>query len=88
MSRSYKQPWIKDPSNRYMKKVAARVYRRCTKQLTEQYRKGWAMWQNLDMDEDAPDYLFHLDPEYPHRNALVNQYTVCDFIRPADNNRK
>lgn len=68
MSRSFKEPWIKDPANRYMKKIAARVYRRVTKQITDDWRKA-------GREQD--------DPEYPHRNALVNPWSVCDFIWPA-----
>lgn len=82
MSRSYKRPWIKDPSNSPMKKVAARVYRRSTRQITETFRKGWEWGQDFDVEDDTPD-AFLQDPEYPHRYALVDPYTVCDFITPA-----
>lgn len=77
MSRSYRKPYVKDPANSRMKRVAARVYRHTCRQITYIYAKHWVQW-GCTCDGDCTFCPLD-DPEYQHRHVLVNQYDICDF---------
>ena len=82
MSRSYKKPWLKDPSNSYMKKIHARIMRRKVRQILTEYKKTmlpeWETFFWLGKDWDV--YLRTPDgPEIPHYREVTNQYDVCDY---------
>lgn len=65
MSRSYKKPWLKDPSNSYMKKIHARAFRSRCRQISRVFTK---------------DFTFGLvDPVYPSKHEITNQYDICDY---------
>lgn len=71
MSRSYKKPWVKDPANRYMKKIHARAFRSRCNQISKVYTKHWFRW-----DVEGT----YLDPVYPSKHEITNQYDICDYI--------
>lgn len=75
MSRSYRKPWIKDPANRYMKKLYARAYRRSCRQISHVFRKGWIdpmLLGILEVDDQE-------EPVYPHKHEVMDPYDICDY---------
>lgn len=88
MSRSYRKPWIKDPANRYMKRVHAQAYRSRCKQIMKVWTKHWidpmleAMVYEFDFrleffDKDS--YQGYDDPVFPSKHEINNQYDIYDF---------
>jgi len=73
MSRSYKKPWIKDPANRYMKKVSSRMMRSNVNQILQVFKTK----------RDSYD----IGPDIPDRKVKINQYNICDFIFYCKDNK-
>jgi len=70
MSRSYKKPYRKDHP-KGIKRIEAKRIRSRYRQITWVWSKGWYPW---DVEGD------YMDPDYPHRNLIMNPYTYCDWI--------
>lgn len=70
MSRSYRKPWAKDPSNSKGKKIFSRAYRSRCRQISRVWSKHWI--SPCFMDE-------YLDPIYPSKHEIMDQYDICDY---------
>lgn len=84
MSRSYRKPWVKDPNNRKMKKISARIYRSRCRQISRVFTKHWIdpLWVafcEINEDYQNLDLVGYDDPAYPHRRQVIGQYDVCDY---------
>lgn len=95
MSRSYRKPWVKDPSNSYMKKIYARAFRRTCRQISHVFKTRWdddlALYEFFEWEgspeEDTWSFVksykevddWGFEPVYPHRRDIINMYAVCDY---------
>lgn len=66
MSRSTKKPWVKDPSNSYMKKIHARRMRRKIHQILQVFKQDQEHWD--------------VGPYIPKDDEVTNPYDICDYI--------
>lgn len=82
MSRSYKKPWVKDPANRYMKKLYARAYRRVSRHIIEKLKDGICQFPSI-YNEYYEDYCDKIMGMLPHRRDIMNMYDICDFRFPC-----
>lgn len=76
MSRSYKKPWVKDPANRYMKRMYAQAYRSHVHKIEKSLKISPYYGFFKDWQTDQIDTLVN---KLPHRRDVFNQYDICDF---------
>lgn len=91
MSRSFKKnSYVKDPSNRKMKPIASRRYRRIIRQKVkpwkdryEEYGCWCCCFCNINLEEFRTNGCHCLmptpEPVLPHPFEVTNPYDVCDF---------
>lgn len=88
MSRSFKKnPYVKDPGNGKMKRIASRRYRRVIRQLV----KPWRLRYYYHIEGECfgceceewgyrcPFLVYELEPILPHPYEVTNPCDVCDF---------
>lgn len=94
MSRSYKKPWRKDKSNGF-KQICSRAHRRIARQTCKRWRYKYYRheqagcygcecieWYWEEWEAYKPVCDFHvepMEPMFPLRKELVDQYTICDW---------
>lgn len=71
MSRSYREPWVKDPSARYMKPIHARRFRRVCRMVMKKY-----LHDPFDFEYLNPD------PVFPDPRLVTHPYDICDYRFP------
>jgi hypothetical protein len=90
MSRSFKQPWVKD-SPRIMKRIHNRRYRRYIKQDVKKWRKIYSegvysvccaycmCFDDYDELTRRACMSYDWEPAYAPRNKWINPYDICDW---------
>lgn len=94
MSRSYREPWVKDHP-KGVKTLHARRERRIIKQLVKPWRIKYEDWAGFEYDyEDLYEFpntsslevricmRTPMEPELPSRREITNPYNVSDFRFP------
>jgi hypothetical protein len=95
MSRSYREPWVKDHQracNLSLKKLHRKRERRIIKQLVKPWKTKYEDWAGFEYDyEDLYEFpntssletricmSTPMEPELPSRKDITNPYDICDY---------
>lgn len=80
MSRSIKKPWIKDPSNSWMKRIHSRRMRRISNSILSKFAQEWD--KNCWHSGEGNEWRIYtpIEPVFPIKHQVTNQYNICDYI--------
>jgi hypothetical protein len=80
MGKSYKEPWVKDPANSYMKRIHNRRVRRSVNQILHVFKKNWDSFWWFVGEGSGNIIKSSPEPEIPDPKSVTNQYDICDYI--------